>query len=57
MKEKETSLNIRGLARQPRKRCIKIKLGHCACHLEGTFSSPPQRGRWNVRNSFVLSDE
>ena len=57
MKEKETSLNISGLARQPRKRCIKIKLGHCACHLEGTFSSPPQRGRWNVRNSFVLSDE
>ena len=45
VKEKETSLNFSGLAQKPRKRRIKIKLGHCACHLAGTSSSPPQGGR------------
>ena len=54
VKEKETSLNFSGLAQKPRKRRIKIKLGHCACHLAGTSSSPPQGGRWNVLNCFLL---
>ena len=44
VKEKETSLNFSGLAQKPRERRIKIKLGHCACHLAGTSSSPPQGG-------------
>ena len=55
VKEKETSLNISGLAQKPRERRIKIKLGHCACHLAGTSSSPPQGGRWNVLNCFLLN--
>ena len=54
VKEKETSLNISGLAQKPRERRIKIKLGHCACHLAGTSSSPPQGGRWNVLNCFLF---
>ena len=45
VKEKETSLNFSGLEQKPRKCRIKIKLGHCACHLAGTSSSPPQGGR------------
>ena len=54
VKEKETSLNFGGLAQKPRKRRIKIKVGHCACHLAGTSSSPPQGGRWNVLNCFLF---
>ena len=45
VKEKETSLSNSGLAQKPSKRRIKVKLGHCACHLAGTYSSPPQGGR------------
>ena len=45
VKEKETSLNISGLAQKPRKRRIKVKVGHCACHSAVTSSSPPQGGR------------